>query len=151
MSPQVRFYILSSKDPQARSVFACRLAERAWKSGVKTYIALKDENDMRMMDDLLWSFREDSFLPHAEVDRDDPANVQPDVPVTFGYGKDMTQNHDGLLINLSDRFPDDTGCFSRIAEIVVQVEEVLTITRKHFQLYNKKEMHPKSERIGKAV
>ena len=151
MSPQVRFYILSSEAPQARSVFACRLAERAWRSGVKTYIALKDENDMRMMDGLLWSFREDSFLPHAEVDRDDPTNVQPDVPVTFGYGKDMPQNHDGLLINLSDRFPDDTGRFSRIAEIVIQVEEVLTITRKHFQLYNKKEMHPKSERIGKAV
>ena len=106
---------------------------------------------MAMIDNLLWSFREDSFLPHAQTGRDGQASTQLDVPVTIGYGKNLPQDHDGLLINLSDNFPDETGRFSRIAEIVVQVEDILTVARKHFQQYNKKKMQPKSERIEKPI
>ena len=62
---RVSFYLLNSQDVQSRQQFACRLAEKAVRQGNKVMIATGNEAESRELDQLLWSFRPESFVPHV--------------------------------------------------------------------------------------
>ena len=62
------FYTLKENSLQARNLFACRLCDKAVSQGMIVYIQTADEDTALEMDSLLWSFRPDSFIPHALVD-----------------------------------------------------------------------------------
>src|SRR5690554_6973133 len=62
---RIDFYILNSPSPDARLQYACRLAHKAWQQSRHVYLHCADEAEASRLDDLLWSFRADSFLPHA--------------------------------------------------------------------------------------
>ncbi len=78
--PRVDFYILPGDAPAARDQLGCRLAEKACKMGHKVYLHTESEAHARRLDELLWTFRAGSFLPHALLG-DDP---QPAPPVLIG-------------------------------------------------------------------
>ncbi|WP_165767111.1 DNA polymerase III subunit chi [Parendozoicomonas haliclonae] len=147
MLPQVSFYILADDSPLVRGRFACRLAEKAWKNNVKTHIHLSKKEDIEPMSDLLWSFREDSFVPHATSDSDEAGEV----PVTISCSEDDLQKHDGLLINLGDIIPDNINHFSRVAEVVVQSPEILELARVRFRQYRDRGMHPQHQKVGQSA
>ncbi len=66
----------------------------------------------RQLDELLWTFRDGSFLPHGIV-----GEMDVETPVSIGAAMPESRVPD-LLINLTDAVPDRTGTFPRIAEIV---------------------------------
>ncbi len=160
MIPQVSFYILADESTLARSTFACRLAEKAWRHSVRTHIHLASEDDAKNMDALLWSFREDSFLPHSTAQKENTQkeNTQTEntgqtednrlIPVTIGWREEQFEEHQGLLINLSESIPENTGQFSRVAEVVIQTDEVLQQARIRFKQYREKGMAPQHQKVG---
>jgi DNA polymerase III subunit chi len=58
------FYIL--KD-DAYLAFACRLLEKVYKQGYRIFVQTKDEADANMLDKLLWTYKDISFVPHQLV------------------------------------------------------------------------------------
>jgi len=110
---EVDFYVLSAEPPAERDRFACRLADLAFKRGHGVYIHTASEDSARGIDELLWSFRPQSFVPHGLLGSSEAERV------AIGWGEDPGEHHD-VMINLGLSVPDFVGRFERVAEIVVQ-------------------------------
>ena len=61
---RISFYILKGSQEHDRQVFACRLIEKAHAQGNHIYIHANSQEQANQFNDLLWSFRSDSFVPH---------------------------------------------------------------------------------------
>lgn len=122
---RIDFYVLSSGEPQAADTFACRLAEKASRAGLRVLIAVDDASRAETLDALLWTFREDSFLPHNRQRKEKRAAVE------INCGEDPGPHH-GLLINLCSEVPAHFSRFERLAEIVVQEPGALARSRTRF-------------------
>ncbi|MEE8343080.1 MAG: DNA polymerase III subunit chi, partial [Gammaproteobacteria bacterium] len=79
---RVDFYILPGKEPNGRQLLACRLADKAYQLGRKVYIHTDSHAQTEQVDKLLWTFRQNSFVPHAVMDQ--AGNEPP--PVLLGNG-----------------------------------------------------------------
>ena len=131
---QVDFYSISQPGEQDRLFFTCRLCEKALGQGLKIYIHTDSEQVAQDMDDLLWSFKPESFIPHAIVGIDEELTLDEDIPVFIGYGGAFDGKAD-LLINLGRDIPGFHGDFARIAEIVPNSEAAKANLREHWNSY----------------
>ena len=135
--PQVSFYHLGSDQPQDIARFCCRLADKAWQLGHSVAILTRDGHQSRMLDDLLWTFRDEGFLPHALAE-DDPEHS---APVRIAERLDGLGNAD-LLINLCPAISDELEAheprFSRIAEIIDENPQTKQQGRIRYSYYDKK-------------
>lgn len=139
----IDFYVLSSDQIAARRHFACRLAYKAWSRNRQVYLHCASEAEAEEIDELLWSFRPDAFLPHA---------LHPSKPseaVVCGWEDDPTPHHD-LLINLSNDTPEFFSRFNRMAEILVEHEAVLSPARERFRFYRKRGYPLKTHQLRTA-
>lgn len=131
MSPiRVDFYLLASDQPEARWLVACRLIEKAYSRGHRIYVLCQNQNEAEHIDELLWTFRDDSFIPH-NLQGEGP---EPPPPVQIGYDKDPRGFND-ILLNLSDTIPPFYGKFKRVMELVVNVESEKEQSRTHYKEY----------------
>ena len=128
---RIDFYLLTSEQPAKRLDYACRLAHKAWQKGHHVYLHCQNEPAAEQLDQLLWSFREEAFLPHA-LNGDEAGE-----PVVCGYGEDPGE-HTDLLINLSDSTPGFFSRFARLAEIVVEHDAVRVPARARFRFYRER-------------
>ena len=62
---QVDFYVLKDDSALHRVQFACRLADKAYRLGHRVYIHTESAEQTRQLDDLLWTFQQNSFVPHC--------------------------------------------------------------------------------------
>ncbi len=120
---------MQSDDDTERLRLACRLAEKAWSHRLQVYVHTAEADESRL-DDLLWTFRQGSFVPHARAaERPDPAP-----PVLIG-SREEPETHHGLLINLAPEVPLFFSRFERVAEIIDQAPERLDAGRERFRFY----------------
>lgn len=135
---RIDFYILQDNASEARWHFACRLIEKAFRQGHRILVNLGNSIDGKTFDDLLWSFKPESFIPHSLVDDSSTAVAQ--APVLI-YQQAPTQMpfpfEQSLLINLAAEVPAVFSQFERLSEIVIQEENVLKNTREHYHFYRK--------------
>lgn len=108
---RVDFYILPEQGDQDRRRFACALTQKAWKAGNRVCLLADDREQAGELDDLLWTFRDISFVPHALIGSQDADSV----PVLIGWDDACESD---VLINLADSIPSAADKFDRIAEIV---------------------------------
>ncbi|HDZ55969.1 MAG TPA: DNA polymerase III subunit chi [Pseudomonas xinjiangensis] len=140
---RVDFYLLTSDQLNTRLDYACRLAHKAWAKGHRVYLHCSDAGQAEDLDRLLWSFKADSFLPHAlHADR-------PEEAVVCGAGIDPAPHHD-LLINLANETPTFFSRFSRLAEIVVEDDIVRVPARERFRFYRERGYPLNSHQIRTA-
>jgi DNA polymerase-3 subunit chi len=125
---QVDFYILPETTSEARWLFACRLADKAQRMGMRVLVAMDTEAEARQFDELLWTFKPESFIPHQLINGGKPA------PIEITYSAEAG-DHQGLLLNLSKATPPYFSRFARLAEVVVQEPQVLAAGRERFSFY----------------
>ncbi len=128
---KVDFYILGAQGPQHRQAFACRLAEKAYRLEHTVHIHTASRGDAERLDDLLWTFRDGSFVPHRLVSAEPAGEI---TPVTIGYVDSDVGRRD-LLINLCDEIPAIAGSFVRVAELVTSDEDCKQKSRRRFVEY----------------
>ena len=126
---RVDFYVLSASGEIARQQFACRLAEKAYKLEHSVHIHAGNAESAQRLDDLLWTFRDGSFVPHEVL-----GHSAPEAPVTIGYGTALPEERD-LLINLDHSVPAEAGTFPRVAEIVTADVDSKSGSRQRFVDY----------------
>jgi DNA polymerase-3 subunit chi len=109
---RVDFYILEGARGDARTRFACRLADKAYQLGNRVYVRTTGPGQSERLDDLLWTLRQDSFVPH------EMANAQAgDCPVLIGHDYEPADDRQ-VLINLGNEVPFFFSRFERVIEIV---------------------------------
>lgn len=128
MTPRVDFYVIPSADPDARLTIACRLADKAWRQGMRVYLLCADQAQRETLDARLWSFRGEAFVPH------NAAEEAPASAVTLGLGAPPAGPRE-LLINLTLQVPACAGEFARIAELVVEEPAIRQAARENFRHY----------------
>ena len=114
---RVSFYVLSGAEPATRLGYACRLAEKAYKLQNRIHAHAGDSAMARRLDELLWTFRQGSFVPHELL----PPVGQPTAPITIGSAEadgPIEPPAADLLINLADEVPAFFNRYPRIAEII---------------------------------
>jgi len=126
---RIDFYVLSQSGEQARHSFACRLAEKAWRLDNRVHIHAASRSDAERLDELLWTFRDGSFVPHHVI-----GSAELDSPITIGCEADKPPEAD-LLINLCNEIPDSAEAFPRIAELVTSDDDCRAWSRKRFSEY----------------
>ena len=130
---QVDFYILQPGARHNRQGLGCRLAEKAWLQGHRVLIHTDSEQESQQLDRLLWTFRQDSFIPHGLLHQADPAMT----PVLIGHQDDPAGEHE-VLINLSQRIPPFFSRFQRLAETLDQTPELLAAGRARYRHYQQR-------------
>ena len=128
---RVDFYILAQPDERSRQVLACKLAEKAWRLDNTVYIHTQDPAAAERLDDLLWTFRDGSFVPHGLVGRDDGTEAS---PIMVGCAPAAVPTRD-LLINLGDDIPPFAEAFARVAELVTSDENSRSLSRQRYAAY----------------
>jgi DNA polymerase-3 subunit chi len=144
---KVDFYILPEDNHQHRHLFACRLVEKAYRLGHQVYIHGANEEQAAQIDQLLWSFRPNSFVPHS-------LGSNPQAQVIIDHEKSAhdvadNQSQHGLLVNLSSGVPDFFSRFERVSEIVIQDPQVTSATRKNYCFYRDRGYQLKSHDMRK--
>ena len=125
---QVDFYVLDRVDEHSRRTLACKLAEKAWRLENTIHIQTMTREDAERLDELLWTFRDGSFVPHAM------AGGETNAPITIGYGNDAVEPRD-LLITLCDEIPPFAESFPRVAELVTSEENCRNKSRQRYATY----------------
>ena len=142
---QIDFYILPDTSVDARLDFACRLAETIYRKGYRLHVHAADEDAARGFDERLWTFRPDSYVPHALVDAD--AAETPPSPVTIGW-RDAPEPGVEAMLNLHPEIPEWFSRFERVAEIINQHQDVLATKRDCWQTYKRRGYPVKAHRLG---
>ena len=127
---EVDFYILKDKAPQAGMQFACRLAEKIFKDGHQVYINTTSGQQLKQLDDLLWTFRQGSFLPHAVCTGDEPEAT----PILLGHAIEPDGPSD-VLVNLAEDIPAFFSRFSRVTELVSGDDTQREMARTRYKFY----------------
>jgi DNA polymerase-3 subunit chi len=127
---RVDFYSLREGSAGDRFLLACRLVERIHAEDHRIYIHVPDREQARHLDRLLWTFRQQSFLPHGIYDEADRELT----PILIGVDKDPV-DEDQVLINLGLEVPEFFGRFARLCEPVDRDPGVLAAGRERFKYY----------------
>ena len=130
--PRVDFYLLSNESGMYK--FACIMASKAWSAGNHVYMYTETEDTAKKLDDLLWTFRDISFVPH-EIYNETENN---EAPITIGFGNHFP-NHSQVMINLDYKIPEFAENFCRIIEIVENNEKKKEIARQRYRQYKESE------------
>jgi len=127
---QVDFYILNDSQPGALPLFTCRLAEKAYRQGHQVFIHTDSVQQLRHLDDLLWTYRDGSFLPHGIHEPDNPCEQ----PVLLGHAQAPDGPGD-VLFNLATEVPVFFSRYNRVAELVGSEDSQLAAARARYRFY----------------
>jgi len=128
---RVDFYVLRSANASETQRTACRIAEKAYRLGQKVYLHTGSQQSAESVDQLLWVFRDGSFVPHDLADSTSAGSTA----VVIGHDREPDPAHRDLLINLADEVPLFFSRFERVAEIVGGDEQQRIIARERFRFY----------------
>ena len=127
---RIDFYIVDSDTAESRALTACRLAEKAYSLDNQIYIHTANESQTKQLDDLLWTYRAGSFVPHQCL----PSNAEAGCPVLIGH-VEAPESINQVLINLDAAVPMFFSRFERVVEIVSQDESQRQQARDRFKFY----------------
>ncbi len=148
MNPtRVSFYVLAGTDPGSRLGYACRLAEKVYKLEQRIHAHAMDGAMAKHLDDLLWTFRQGSFVPHELLAVERPA---PLAPVTIGAPDAPGQIEPpaaDLLINLAMDVPAFYHRYPRIAEIIDGSPAGREAGRARHRYYRQQGLEPETHEV----
>lgn len=127
---RIDFYIIDSDQKSSRALLACRLAEKAYSLKNQIYIYTPDKLQAKELDDLLWTYRAGSFVPHQQLETQDEQAC----PVLIGDAE-APEGLDQVLINMDTAVPLFFSRFERVVEIVNQDETQRQQARDRFKFY----------------
>jgi DNA polymerase III subunit chi len=128
--PRADFYLIQKprfrEDPLR---LVCELARKAYDANLWTLILARDAAQAEALDDLLWSFDDDAYLPHQIAGNDDEDELTPVLIAT--PDNDIALRP--LVINLRDGCVN--GEFERVLEVVPADESARGPLRERWKQY----------------
>jgi DNA polymerase-3 subunit chi len=123
------FYLIAK--PRFRGdplLLVCELAKKAFESGQRTLIFARSPEQAEQLDEKLWDFDENAFVPHQIAGDEDDA-ITPVLIVPPGV---QTPDR-ALVINLRDDAV--AGTFERVLEVVPDDETQRAGSRERWKTY----------------
>lgn len=114
--------------------FACRLVRKARAANCQIVMLADGEAQLAALDEALWTFSEQDFLPHVRADH--ALAMQTPVVLTADDGAELP--HHQVLINLAMRTPAHFARFERLIEIVSPDEADRLAGRERYRYYQQR-------------
>lgn len=138
MQTQVMFYLLkddvtvegtneSDKDTRSAIYHACLQASHFYRQNQRVYIYTQDKKHAEQVDEMLWAFDSDSFVPHNLV------GEGPKQGAIVEIGHQAPQGRRSVLINLTSSVPDFANQFQLIVDFVPSDETLKQQARERFK------------------
>lgn len=137
--PNVSFYILNSDQFNDYVKVITKLAAKAFAADHQVLVYSQDANLLKAVDDYLWSFDSESFVPHVWAASDD--EIDEIDPVILASFEPAGVRHD-LLIQVADQVPENFAQYERIIEVMYQAPECLAKGRERFRVYRSHGIEP---------
>jgi|SRR5579885_171017 DNA polymerase-3 subunit chi len=131
---KIDFYVLDTQSGQQSLFFACQLIEKIHtEQHRRIYVNMNSREEAERFDALLWTYRDDSFLPH-DIYRQDNPNPP---PIQIGHHEAPDGSRE-VLLNLSRDFPLFHENFEHVIEIVFSDPLVQQLARERYKQYRDK-------------
>ncbi|MBI5618477.1 MAG: DNA polymerase III subunit chi [Gammaproteobacteria bacterium] len=127
---RVDFYVLEQPTPRALDLVVCRLAEKAFQQGHQVHIRCASGQHAEALDEMLWTFHDTSFVPHAIAGSPEAAEV----PVVIAEG-DREPVAADVLINLHPEVAPFFSRFERVIETTGEDEAGRQAARARYRYY----------------
>jgi DNA polymerase-3 subunit chi len=114
--------------------YACRLSRKARAADCRIVILARDAQQLAELDERLWTFSEQDFLPHVAVE--DPLAAH--TPILLTTNDAMDAPHHQILINLSDAPPSHFARFERMFEVIAADEADKSAGRERYRYYRQR-------------
>lgn len=131
------FYLLPSKHLNDNNTFyitedlVCILTRKQWRSGKSVLIACEDQSQASRIDEALWIFDKDSFLPHNLFNK----NIY-NTPIVLYWPQCCYNNmNQDLLINLMTKHMSFFSNFNKIIDFVPKENILKQWARIRYKFY----------------
>lgn len=140
---QISFYVLSTAGMQERYRFACKLIETAYRKGSFCYVQTDSPQQSHTLDELLWTYRPNSFVPHQIYQGE-----LPQFPNTVLIGHQLAPAQwQKVILNLSSTPPIDLTNTEKLLEILDNDEQIKAMGRERFRHYKRLGIEPITHHI----
>ena len=135
MQTQVMFYLLPDEDKDDASgktassahYHACLQASYFYRQNQRVFIYTQDQQSAEQIDELLWAFESDSFVPH------NLSGEGPKQGAAVEISHQAPRGRRPVLINLSSTVPDFASQFQLIVDFVPSDEKLKQLARERFK------------------
>jgi DNA polymerase-3 subunit chi len=127
---RIDFYLLAETGRRSRDQAACEIVHKAYRNEHEIYVQVDDPGRAAEIDELLWTFRDISFVPHALLG---DASMG-EVPVVISDTCPSSE-YDDVLVNLANEVPEAFAQFQRVVEIVDTDESARQLARARYGFY----------------
>lgn len=130
--PRADFYLIDQPKYRAQPLrVVCVLAKRAYAAELATLVLARTQAEAEALEELLWSFEEDAFIPHQIAGEEDDAHVAvlivpPGVPTADRP----------MVINLRESCA--SGSFDTVKEVVSAEPDEREGSRKRWAEYRRR-------------
>lgn len=140
---QVMFYIMPEHDSEQSTGAgtdatkstndylqqACIQAAHYYRQNKRVFIFTEDQAQAHQIDQLLWSFEPDSFVPHNLI------GEGPKQGAAIEIGYQPSTNRRPILINLAKQTPNFANRYQQIIDFVPSNEDLKQLARQRFRSY----------------
>ena len=138
----IDFHVWPEETRRQHDVRVCELVERTWQAGREVYIHCLDEDMAQSLDELLWTFHDTSFVPHALAGTQASTRVK----VVLGTSATAPAGMD-TLINLHVEVPEFFSQFEQVFETTGHDPHTRQLARERYRFY-KDRGYPLNTRQG---
>ena len=131
--PLTRFYPLESPDKD-RAV--CKVCQQYFEEGHRVFILTNDDVQSRNLDTMLWTYRQESFIPHEIIDE---STYSVDVPVVLSTHESNRFDSQILIIakDVSEQDIHFYRSFNTIIDFADKWDEILlTKSRQRYKFFH---------------
>ncbi len=139
---RIDFYVLEANATDGRFRLACKIIDRAYRSGYSVYLWTRDDQESVLLDDLLWTFSQTSFIPHVRNN----GNAGLMAPVRINHHPPKSGAAE-VVVSVADQPVEDYSNFARIAEVVGFDEVEKQSGRSRFKFYRDQGLELETHRI----
>jgi DNA polymerase III subunit chi len=139
---RVDFYVTESTAPRDRLRTACRVVEKAYLAGHTVLVWHTDVEELRELDELLWTFGDGSFVPHEAI----TASGFSSAPVLLTSAPTPEGGFD-VLVNLAADVPACVASARRVAEFIDGDADRRQAGRARFRAYKERGWTPTTHNL----
>jgi DNA polymerase-3 subunit chi len=127
----IEFHVLETNNSQQAWLFVCNLLEKYYLANRRAYLVMETREQAERFDQLLWTYRDDSFIPHCLQHQQHATQS----PIIIGHEPPLPETPRDLVINLSQQIPHDYHEFQHLIEIVINEPLMQQQARERYKFY----------------
>jgi DNA polymerase III subunit chi len=141
---RVDFYILEGSDARERWRFACRIVDKAFEAEQRVLVCLDSDAELTAFDELLWTFAQDSFVPHEPLS--DESDWE-ETPVLLGCAR-VPKTPADVVVNLGSSMPTAAVASASVIEIIDADPTRRQAGRVRYKQYKEMGVEPTTHKLG---